>query len=309
MKTVFISTSNRTIPILEELNRISDVVLCITKVDVKVGRKLALKKNEIKTWAKINDKKCLQVENLRGDNLENICQELRKLQPNLGIVIDCGFILPKRLIETFKGNLINIHFSLLPKYRGASPVQSVIINGDKKTGITFQFITEKLDEGDVLEQIEYDINDTETSGELYEKLFELTKENLGDFVKKYEEGKIVVRKQNAQLASYTYSPTQPTKTTIFKEDAYTDCKELYDNPINFDRKVRAYNPWPIVWTYVRDMETAGFKFRRNVGRQLKVKMYETLYDEKTNTTKITRIQIEGSKIMTWKEFVNGYLAL
>ena len=237
LKVAFFGTSDRSIPILEALKANFELVLCVTKNDVKFGRHQTLKETEVKKWAKENNIKFITVSSLKGSELEKVIEQLNGSKVDFGLVADFSFIIPLPLIELFHGHFINIHFSLLPKYRGASPVQHAILNDDEVTGITFHLLEKKLDSGDILHQIGYKIAGNETSGALYNILFTLAAENVADVVNEFEQGLLTLRPQDEEKATFTYSPTNPQSTFIFKEDARIDWK---DSPEQVERAVRAF---------------------------------------------------------------------
>jgi len=296
MNIAFFSTSNRTLPLLKTLHKVSNVKLCITKEDVRVGRKQTLVENPIKIWARKNKVKCIQIKGSLSDvGSKNI---------DLGIVIDFGVIIPKNVIESFSGNLINIHFSLLPKYRGASPVQFAILNGDSKTGVTYQYIHEKMDEGDILRQIEYKMTNKETFGHLFLKLLDSVIEDIPTFINDYGKNKITPLPQDELKATYTFSKTNPKITTVSKEDAFIDFTE---KPALIERMSRAFSPWPIVWTHLDHFSNLGYTLKNKEKGPLKVKLHEVglLGGKKIE---VVRIQPEGKSVMGWKSFANGYLS-
>ncbi len=307
-KVAFFSTSNRSISVLETVAKEHQIVFCVTKPDVKVGRDQHIQKNLIKEWAQKNEIPCIAIENLKNQNLEIVIEQIKSSNPNIGLVIDFGFIVPSQILELFTNNLINIHFSLLPKYRGSSPGQFALINGDKKTGITFQTVSKKYDCGDILDQIEYTVTPKETADTLYKNLFDLTASNILNFLQKCEKNELNPLPQNELEGSYTYSKTFPTKTFTFKEDAQINWDESGEV---IERKIRAYNSWPIAWTFVKDLETyletlgKNMKFKPTVNKKLKIKIYEA--DVVNGKLQIEKLQLEGKAIINWKDFENGYL--
>jgi len=305
-KIVFFGTSDRSLPILNSLKDNFNLILCVTKSDTVVGRNKDTRETEVKKWATQNDIKFIAIDSLKGENLEHLINTFKKDKPDIGVVADFSFMIPKSIIDAFNGNLINVHFSLLPKYRGASPVQHAILNGDEYTGVTYYLLDENMDEGDILSQFEYKIDPDITSGELYSTLFKLSAQNLPKTIKNYLEGKVTPIKQDNSKATYTISKTNPKHTFIYKQDALIDWQQ---NAEKIHRAIRAYNPWPIAWTYLGDLETTqlifeSIKLKPNVNRNLKVKIFSTsINDEKL---KINQLQVEGKNKSDWVSFVNGY---
>ncbi len=209
--------------------------------------------------------------------------------------------MPEELINTPKFKLINIHFSLLPKYRGASPVQQAILNGDETTGITYYIMDKGMDTGAILQQVEYKIPANLTAGELYQKLFVLAAQKLPQVVNDYVSQIITPLPQDNARATYTYSKTHPKNTFIYKEDAKIDWNA---GAAQIERQTRAYNPWPIAWTTLGDLKQV-FHVKPDKNENLKVKIFEATVEK--NELNIKKIQVEGGKVLSWKEFTNGYL--
>ncbi len=214
-----------------------------------------------------------QVLNLDSKTID----EIKKLEPDLGVVADFGLIIPKELIDIFPDEIINIHPSLLPIYRGSTPVQTAIMNGDKITGISVIKIDEELDHGPILYQEEYNIEPDDNSNQLLTDLFRRSAELLPSIIEKYMDGEIDPKQQNHDKATYT----KPLK----KEDGYID-SEKSPEKIKLDRLINALNPWPGVWT----------KFRLNPKGEEKI--------IKLLPGKL--IQVEGKNPMKFKDFMNGY---
>ncbi|HOD01146.1 MAG TPA: methionyl-tRNA formyltransferase [bacterium] len=306
-KIIFFSTSDRSLPILESVKDNFNLIFCVTKKNSKIGRYQIEKETEVKRWCKKNKVDFIEVSCLKGEDLEYLSQRIKKADPDYGIVADFGFIIPQQVIESIKGGIINVHFSLLPKYRGASPVQNAILNGDKKTGVTFYLLDKNMDTGDIITQIEYKIDSKYTSDELYKILFQISAEKLPEIIKKYSEGKIIPIKQDENLATYTISKTNPKSTLISREDALIDWNE---NPEKIERAIRAFYPWPIAWTYLRDMEKAEIfpekvELKDHINKNLRVKIFKSHLDD--GKLKIDEIQVEGKNKMNWESFKNGYL--
>jgi methionyl-tRNA formyltransferase len=308
MKVAFFGTSDRSIPILNSLHNKFELVLCITKSDSRVGRKQKIKETGVKKWAKENNVEFTDIHSLKGNDLKHIIQKLEIARAEYGVVADFSLIIPKEIIDFFDGKFINTHFSLLPKYRGASPVQFAILNGDENTGITFHLVHEKLDRGSILHQIGYKMSHKETAGALYETLFEIAAEKLPQVLNDFASGKIEPQEQDESEASYTFSPSHPKNTFIYKEDAQINWK---DKPGIIDRQIRAYHPWPVAWTYLKDFEKAGClssgkpKLKKHIDRDLKLKIYSVHFEE--GKLQIDELQVEGKRVMSWKDFENGYL--
>lgn len=308
-KIAFFGTSDRSLPILEALKKNFDLVLCVTKEDVLVGRHLTTKETQVKTWAKANRVDFITIKESLTKEKDAIIDKILSSKAEIGVVADFCYIVPEEILNIFPKGLINIHFSLLPKYRGASPVQFAIINGDAQTGITFQLMEYTLDTGPILQQIPYPLGGTATSGGLYNTLFDLAGAHLPIVLQNYLTGKIKPTPQDETKATYTSSPSHPKNTYIYKEDAGLDWNEAV---AVLEREIRAYNPWPIAWTTLDDMQKhankiAGFTELRDPKHKSKtVKIYagQITLDGRLG---VLKLQIEGGKPLLWENFAHGYL--
>ncbi len=307
MNIAFFGTSDRSKPILEALDENFDLKLCVTKTDRKVGRHQKTEETLVKSWAKERGINFFEIENIQGDE-KDLLDTLIRQKIDLIVVTDFGFIIPKSIIKRFKNEIINIHFSLLPKYRGANPVQAAILRGDKETGITYLLMSEDLDEGPILKQILCRLTGKETSGILYERLFELAAKHLPQVIKEYAADKIQPQKQDHEKAIIHHSPSHPNSTYIYKEDAEINWNESVEQ---IERKIRAFNPWPIAWTTLnalennKKLEEENLNIRENIDKSLRIKIFET---ETTPKKRLSpkKVQVAGKKATTWENFKNGY---
>ena len=305
MKVAFFGTSDRSMPIVESLASNFGLVLCVTKADTLVGREKKVRETAVKLWSKKHKVEYLCLESIKT-SANKVIQALRDKDIELCIVTDFSFIIPKEIIETPKYGFINIHFSLLPQLRGASPIQHAILQGLTETGITYYLLDEKMDTGDILYQIRYPLTQRETSGYLYEKLFSLASENLAQVINLYIKGKITPQPQDHQQASYCYSETHPLTTYIFKEDARINWKE---DPIYIERKIRAFYPWPIAWTTLGELSNnhkiaSLIHLKTSAYPNLRVKI--TSAELEHEKLRIKKLQVEGKNEVDWMSFVNGY---
>ncbi len=301
IKVAFFGTSNKSLPILENLSQNLDLLLCVTKSDRVVGRKQISTPTVVKTWAQSHNVKVLEINSLDPVSTETIISSLKDLKVDCVIVADFSFIIPKAIISTPPFGLINIHFSELPKYRGASPIQHTILNGDRKTAITFMLMGEKMDEGDILIQFPVEVPESIDTGELYASLFNLAGEKTAQVVSDYVNGSLKPRPQEESKATYCYSKSHPKSTLVYKEDVKLD---WHDSPLFLYRQIRAYNPWPIAWTTLGELKTQGFSLKDVGKKDLKLKIF---------TAKITNnevlpliVQPENGKKITFEELLHGY---
>jgi len=222
---------------------------------------------------------------------------VKNINPEIIVVVSYGTILPKEIIEYPRYGAINVHGSLLPLHRGASPITASILEGDKMTGITIQKMAEEMDRGDILFQEEVEIDNNETKITLENKLIESTNKHLSAVVSDYIGGKIVPLKQDNSRATYSQ--------IIEKKDGHIDFTESAEK---INRKVRAYTPWPSAYAFWGD-------------KMIKILEAEVLNEassEKPGTfiedgrivtgkgiLKIKKIQLEGKKPMDTESFLLG----
>lgn len=214
---------------------------------------------------------------LAVDKLDKtIIQQIKSLNPDFLVVEDYGLILPTQLLAVPKFASINIHHSLLPKYRGPSPAPSAILADEKKSGVTIIHMSDKVDAGDIYDQTEYILKPGETTDSLLTELNLLGGQLAITTIKNILKGNVKHAKQNEKEATHT--------GYMKKSDGFVDLGNPPDKD-ELDRMIRAYYPWPGVWT------------KTNVN---------------ANTEKIVKflpnnqIQVEGKKEMSYKDFLNGY---
>ena len=237
----------------------------------------------------------LTPEKLDSDFLTSLSRA--KSRDDLFVVASYGKIIPKSILEIPKYGALNVHPSLLPKYRGPSPVPATILNGDKETGVTIMKMDEKMDHGPIVFTKEIKLSGREDLQELINKLFQLGAEGLVDIIPDFIRGKVKLLEQ--QHARAIYCPL------IKKEDGYFDISSPPD-PEKLDRMIRAYYPWPGVWTRWNNKVV---KFLPGViptkaGIQLKTSRSEL--DSRIRGNDNFFIQMEGKKSMGLKDFLNGY---
>lgn len=203
-------------------------------------------------------------------------EELKNTGAKVAVLASFGKIIPDELLNLFEFGILNIHPSLLPKFRGPTPVQSAIPAGETMTGVSIMKLDNEVDHGPILAQIDEKIAPSDTSETLYKRLFELGANLLATVIPKYISGDLKPFEQNHDLATYTKPLT--------RESGFIDINEQTANSKQLNRKVRAYFPWPGVW----------FKTKLN-GNE---KIIKLLPDSK--------IQVEGKNVMMVKDFINGY---
>ncbi len=212
-------------------------VLVVTCPDKPVGRKQTITPSPVKKTAKRNNINISQPEDIK-----EIEEKIKEINPDLIVTAACGRILPKELLEIPKHGCLNLHPSLLPKYRGPSPIQAAILNGDTKTGVTIIKMTEGIDEGPIIASSSFIIGKVKiTHEELEEELAKMSAKLVKETIPKWIKGEIEPEKQDESKATYTKK--------IKKEDGRIDWNS---SAREIERKIRAFNPWPSAFCKAED---------------------------------------------------------
>lgn len=274
-----------------------NVCAVFTKPDKPQGRKQIMTFPPIKQYALDHNLDVYQPEKVKA--LETI-ELMKKLAPDLIVVVAYGKILPKEILDIPKYGCVNVHGSLLPKYRGAAPIQWSIINGDKITGVTTMFINEGLDTGDILLQQQMFINEYETSDELKQRMSLLGAKVLIKTIEKIEDGTLNPLKQNDSEATFS-----PPLDKLGGNIDWTKSAQTIHN------LVRGCNSWPIAHTILRGKL---FKIYKS-----KVSTLRSTYPGKVislnpliigcgdgTSLELLEVQIEGKKRMSAADFARGF---
>lgn len=176
-----------------------DVNLVVTNPDAKSGRGMKFKASPVKEVAIKNNIEVFQPNRLKEKGVK---EKIAGINPDYFVVVAYGKILPQEILDIPRKGAINLHGSLLPKYRGAAPIQWAVLNGDKITGVTTMYMSKGMDEGDILEKREVKIEDTDTTDTMFEKITEIGKELIVSTLEKLENDEIIPEKQNEELATY-----------------------------------------------------------------------------------------------------------
>ncbi|MDO8496451.1 MAG: methionyl-tRNA formyltransferase [bacterium] len=301
LKIMFFGTSYFAIPALKYLIQNGyDISAVVTQAEKPAGRLRVTMPSPIKKAALENDILVLEPHNLKND--EEFFKHFKHLNPDLCIVAAYGKIIPSRYLEIPEHGFLNIHPSLLPKYRGPSPVQAAIINGDTETGVSVMLVDEQMDHGSVLANTKYQIPDSKSFIEINNEIWEIGAKFLIQVLSEWIAGKITPIPQDENGATY--------------------CKLLtrHDSKINWDKNVkaiynqiRALNPEPGTWTTwnskILNIKTANPTTSQVVG--LKPGIVSIVDSEIAVTTKtcyliLKQIQLEGGKEMDAQSFLNGH---
>jgi methionyl-tRNA formyltransferase len=275
-----------------------DVVGVVTTLDKKKGRGRVLQYSDVKKFALDNKLPVLQPEKMKD---ESFIKEIKDLQPDL-IIIVAFRILPKEVFTIPKYGTFNLHASLLPRYRGAAPINWAIIKGEKETGVTTFFLKEKVDTGNIILQKKIPIEDEDDAGMIHDKLSELGAEIVLETVRMIEKEEVKTTIQDDTLA--TPAPK------IFKEDCKINWANNSENVYNF---IRGLSPYPASYTYLDNKIVKIFRTKlTNIPVNDKPSVI-LIKDKKlfVNTTdyllEILELQPEGKKKMSSIDFINGII--
>ncbi len=243
MKVIFMGTPDFAVPTLEKIIEAGhNVVAVVTQPDKPKNRGMQMQESPVKEVAKQYNIPVFQPEKVRRDR--EFIDKLKELNADVSVVVAFGQILPKEVLETPKYGSINVHGSLLPKYRGAAPIQWAVINGETTTGVTTMYMDEGLDTGDMIFKEKTEIGKEETYGELYERLKVMGANLLIKTLDAIEKGNAPREKQIGE-STYAHMLTKETGTIDWNKTS----KEI-------DCLVRGVNPWPSAYA-----EIVGKKFK------------------------------------------------
>ena len=245
----------------------------VTAPDKPVGRKQAVTPPPVKITAQ-----SYKIPTIQPNKILDSKFQILDSKPDLIVVASYGQILPKELLNIPKYGCLNVHPSLLPKYRGPSPIQGAILDGEKETGVTIMLMDEGIDTGPILSQRKTAIGLNENSRELHDRLAVLGAELLIDTIPDWIEEKIKLLSQNEDEATYT--------KILTREDGKIDWQK---SPEELDRQIRALNPWPGVYTVHK-------------GRRIKILKARL----EKNKLIVERVQLEGKKPIDFQDFLRGH---
>lgn len=303
LKVLFMGTPDFAVPTLEALcNSGYEVIGVVTQPDKPKGRGKSVQMTPVKECALKYDIPVYQPVKLREQ--ENI-DILAKLDIDFIVVVAFGQILPKAVLDMPKYGCINVHSSLLPKYRGAAPIQWTIIEGEEKTGITTMFMDEGLDTGDILLQEETPISDSDTGGSLHDRLANMGASLLLETLKGIKDNTIERKKQDNDLSNYVGMLNKSHGQMDFSKSA-----------IELDRLVRGLNPWPSAYTTLngkmfkiweaKAIESNEQFADKDNGEVVKVAKDSIVVKTGEGLLKLLQVQLEGKKRMYVEDFLRGY---
>ncbi len=305
MKIIFMGTPIEAATILEQLVKAKHEILAvITQPDRPKGRGRRLAWPPVKETALKHDLPLEQPDKVRHN--EALTSLIRSLRPEAIVVVAYGRILPREIIDIPKHGCINVHASLLPKYRGAAPMQWALLNGEKTTGITIMKINERLDAGEIILQEKVKIEENDNTPSLSRKLFDRGGKLLAKALKQIEQGKAKFAVQNE--AEATNAPA------IAKESAELDWRKTAWQVHN---RIRAMVPWPVAHTFfkekllkiwVSEVHVADLATKFKLAGSIVEIVKDTGFIVATGQGHllIKEVQLEGGKIMPAHVFVHGH---
>ena len=299
-KIVFFGTPDFSVPFLSALIKDSEikVTAVVCQPDKPAGRKGEITPPAVKSFAIENGVDVLQPTSLKKEDSIDL---LKKLNADLFVVVAYGKIIPQEVLDIPTRGSINVHPSLLPEYRGPSPMQAAIAEGDDMTGITIMELDAGMDTGPILAQETISLDGDETYTSLQAKVHLHGPDLLIETLKRYAAGEITPIAQDNSRATLT--------SLLTRENGHVD----WSSPmIQIERKVRAYNPWPGTWTMWNDKrikilkaQPSDFNAELEPGT-VQIKDDQIFIDCSNGTLEILELQIEGKAVMSSKEFLIGH---
>ncbi|NLK62260.1 MAG: methionyl-tRNA formyltransferase [Fusobacteria bacterium] len=299
MKIVFMGTPEFAAYSLEKVYDKYGISAIFTKADRRNMRNNKVKYSQVKEFGLNKDIPVYQPENINNDEIFEI---LKSINPDIIVVVAYGKIIPKKIIDLPKYGIINVHASLLPKYRGASPIQSAIINGDKVTGVTIMYIEEGLDEGDMILKREVIIDETDNFMSLHDKLKIVGADTLLEALENIFKGNLNIIKQNHNEATFV----KPIK----KEDTQIKWDDTVDNLFNL---IRGIDPFPGAYSILNDkifkihsVEKINENYKGSIGEIVDIiKNKGPIVKVNNGALLLTRVKPENKKILTGQDIING----
>ncbi len=297
-KIVFMGTPDFSTGVLEMLIQEYDVIAVVTQPDRPVGRKKILTPPPVKKVALEHNIPVYQPEKL---NNSSELEEIINLKPDLIVTAAFGQLLPKSLLDAPKHKAINVHASLLPKYRGGAPIHYAVMNGEKKTGITIMYMAEKLDAGNIISQDEVEILENDTVGEVHDKLATLGTDLLKRTLPTIFNGTNDSIVQDDSLATFASNISREDERIDWTKDAQT-----------IHNHIRGLSPWPVAYT---TMDGKNLKlWRSEIVENVKGKPGEIIETTKDaiivatgseDGVALTEIQLAGKKRVKTRDYISG----
>ena len=300
MRVIYMGTPDFAVGALEEIIKAGhDVVLVVTQPDKPKGRGKTMQFTPVKECALAHGLEVFQPVKVRESaNIEY----LRKFNPDIIVVAAFGQILPKAILDMPKYCCVNIHASLLPKYRGAAPIQWAIINGDEVTGVTTMRMAEGIDTGDMIAKRQVRIAEDETGGSLFDKLADVGGKLCVETLKMIEDGTAEYTPQDSEQATHT--------SMIRKELGEIDWGK---SAVEIERLIRGLNPWPSAYTHLNNKTFKIWKaavldeaYDCEPGCICRVSKNEMHVMTGDGVLSLLEVQLEGKKRMDIESFLRGF---
>ena len=287
------------IPSLKVVSQNTDLKLIFTKEDKRNARGNKIIYSPVKQFGLDNDIEVIQPKRMKD---EEVIAKIKEINPDLIIVVAYGKILPKEIIDIPKYGIINVHSSLLPKYRGASPIHSAILNGDKESGVSIMYIEEGLDSGDVILKETCEITEDDTLGTLHDRLKELGAIGLEKALKLIEAEEVKAEKQDDSKATFV--------RPITKEQAKIDWNSTKEVIFN---QIRGLNPFPGAYTHneknenikIYKSEKLEKEYDGENGTVVEMTKKGPVVKMANGALRLLEIKFEGKKLQSGADVVNG----
>lgn len=297
LRVVFMGSPDFAVPSLDKLcGSPHEIAAVVSGPDKRRERRGSPVPTPVKKYALEHQLDVIDADSLKGEEIE---QKLRALQADLFVVVAFK-ILPKNLLEIPKIGSVNLHASLLPKYRGAAPIHWAVINGEKETGCTVFFLDEDVDTGNIISRVTTPIQPNETTGDIYDRLKTMGADLIVDCVNQIASNSVSLKKQNDEAA--TPAPK------LFKENTRLDFTRPASDVHN---KVRGLNPFPTAWCMYGDKKMNIY--RSELGPEKKLEPGRMSWENGkllagcgAGTVSLLEVQLPGTKRLTSAEFSNGY---
>lgn len=299
MRVVFMGTPDFSVPALERIAKEHEVAAVVTQQDRPKGRGHKMQFTPVKEKALELNIPVYQPAKVRDAEFVSV---LKEINPDVIVVIAFGQIISKEILDMPKYGCINVHASLLPKYRGAAPIQWAVINGEKYSGVTTMYMAEGIDTGDMIDKTVVELKSDETGGSLFDRLSIEGGKLILETLRKLENGTAIRTPQDDKLSTYAGKITKELGKIDFARPA-----------VEIERLIRGLNPWPSAYTTM-DGKTLKI-WRAEVIKENVVEKPGTITSASKDGIKVAagenylnlkEIQLEGKKRMEVSAFLNGY---
>lgn len=299
MRVVFMGTPDFAVPVLEALTESKhEVVAVVTQPDKRKGRGKEMQYTPVKTAALNHGIEVYQPAKVKDEEFQNV---LRDINADVIVVVAFGQILPPSIIHMPKYGCINVHASLLPKYRGAAPIQWAVIDGEKETGITTMQMDEGLDTGDMMLKEVVPVDEKETGGSLHDKLAACGGKIILETLQKVEDGTVTYTKQDDSKSNYAKMLDKNLGKIDFTKKA-----------VEIERLIRGLNPWPSAYTKLNgktlkiwDADVLEGK-NETPGKIVNITKDQIWISTGEGILAVNELQLEGKKRMNTEDFLRGY---